>query len=136
MREQHFLYGNTIHTETVDLYFNINIIFFQTVDEITTHTERIWMPVHNPKPEEGLLIVNLGKNMDFWTGGRFKATLHRVVNKSGTVRHSVPFFYEPNMDAIIKENIDFTPMTTVYFLGLKSTSFKRVVNSYFLSLVI
>ena len=66
------------------------------------------MPVHNPKPEEGLLIVNLGKNMDFWTGGRFKATLHRVVNKSGTVRHSVPFFYEPNMDAIIKENIEFT----------------------------
>ena len=93
------------------------------------------MPVHNPKPEEGLLIVNLGKNMDFWTGGRFKATLHRVVNKSGTVRHSVPFFYEPNMDAIIKENIDFTPMTTVYFLGLKSTSFKRASNSYFLSRV-
>ena len=56
----------------------------------------------SPDPSKGLLIVNLGKNMDFWTGGRFKATLHRVVNKTRKSRYSVPFFYEPNMDAIIK----------------------------------
>lgn len=64
------------------------------------------MPVNSPKPEEGLLIVNLGKNMDFWTGGRFKATLHRVVNKTQTARYSVPFFYEPNLDAVIEPLIN------------------------------
>ena len=68
---------------------------------MTNHVERVWVPVPVPNPEEGLLIVNLGKNMDFWTGGRFKATLHRVINKTAAPRHSVPFFYEPNMDAII-----------------------------------
>jgi isopenicillin N synthase-like dioxygenase len=60
------------------------------------------MPVPCPDAEDGLLIVNLGKNMDFWTGGRFKATLHRVVNKIEKPRLSVPFFYEPNMDAVIR----------------------------------
>ena len=40
--------------------------------------------------------------MDFWTGGRFKATLHRVVNKTQKTRYSVPYFYEPNMEAIIR----------------------------------
>ena len=76
--------------------------FFQTVDEFTNPTERVWAPVKCPKPEEGLLIVNLGKNMDFWSGGRFKATLHRVVNKTRERRYSVPFFFEPNMDAMIR----------------------------------
>ena len=37
--------------------------------------------------------------MDYLAGGRFRATLHRVVNKSGSGRYSIPFFYEPNMEA-------------------------------------
>ena len=46
--------------------------------------------------------------MDFWTGGRFKATLHRVVNKTRHTRYSIPFFYEPNMDVVIRPIIDTT----------------------------
>ena len=72
------------------------------MDEQSNPAERLWAPVKCPKPEEGLLIVNLGKNMEFWTGGRFKAILHRVVNKTVTPRYSVPFFFEPNMTAIIR----------------------------------
>ena len=40
--------------------------------------------------------------MDYFAGGRFRATLHRVVNKSGSGRYSIPFFYEPNMEAILE----------------------------------
>ena len=80
--------------------------FFQSVNELTSHNERIWVPVPSPKPEEGLLIVNLGKNMDFWTGGRYKATLHRVVNKTKSQRFSIPFFYEPNIDVVIRPIIN------------------------------
>ena len=40
--------------------------------------------------------------MDYFAGGRFRATLHRVINKSGSGRYSIPFFYEPNMEAILE----------------------------------
>lgn len=33
------------------------------------------------------------------SNGRFKATLHCVVNETGRERFSLPFFYEPNLDA-------------------------------------
>jgi hypothetical protein len=36
-----------------------------------------------------------------WTGGRIKTTRHRVLSP-GRPRHSIPFFYEPRVDAIIE----------------------------------
>jgi isopenicillin N synthase-like dioxygenase len=51
-------------------------------------------------PTEDTLAVNFGRLLERWTGGRIKATLHRVVG-SGQERYSVPFFYEPRVDAII-----------------------------------
>ena len=42
--------------------------------------------------------------MDYWTGGKFRATLHRVVDKTmgKTERFSIPFFYETNIDTVIE----------------------------------
>lgn len=40
--------------------------------------------------------------MDVWTNGLWKSTLHRVIHKQGGLRVSIPFFYEPNFDAVIK----------------------------------
>jgi isopenicillin N synthase-like dioxygenase len=51
-------------------------------------------------PTEGTLVVNFGKLLERWTGGRVRATRHRVVG-SGAERFSVPFFYEPAVDAVI-----------------------------------
>lgn len=48
-------------------------------------------------PEEGSLAVNFGKVLDRWTGGRLKATEHRVIGV-GRERFSIPFFYEPRVD--------------------------------------
>jgi len=55
-----------------------------------------WVSVAPAPP--GHLVVNLGKNMEVWSGGRFKATLHRVVMEGERERYSVPFFYESNLD--------------------------------------
>lgn len=54
-------------------------------------------------PPEGCLMVNLGEAMQAWTRGFFVATPHRVVNvASGTARHSVPYFYDPSLEAHIE----------------------------------
>ena len=50
-----------------------------------------------PRPHS--LVVNLGGELERWSNGRFKATLHCVVNETGRERFSLPFFYEPNLDA-------------------------------------
>jgi isopenicillin N synthase-like dioxygenase len=51
-------------------------------------------------PAEGTLAVNFGALLERWTGGRIKATEHRVLGP-GRERYSIPFFYEPQVDALI-----------------------------------
>ena len=51
-------------------------------------------------PTEGTLVVNFGKLLERWTGGQVRATRHRVTG-SGAERCSIPFFYEPAVDAVI-----------------------------------
>jgi len=45
----------------------------------------------------GEFVINFGEMLEMWTGGRVKATLHRVVG-SGAERISVPMFFNPNHD--------------------------------------
>ena len=53
-----------------------------------------WMPV---TAEPGEFVINFGEMMEMWTGGRVRATLHRV---KGTAeeRISVPLFFNPDYD--------------------------------------
>ena len=49
---------------------------------------------------EGTLAVNFGKLLERWSGGRIRATEHRVLGGEEE-RFSMPFFYEPRADAVI-----------------------------------
>ena len=51
-------------------------------------------------PADGTLAVNFGQLLERWTGGRVRATRHRVIAPK-TARYSIPFFYEPRVDAEI-----------------------------------
>ena len=51
-------------------------------------------------PLDHALVVNFGRLLERWTGGRIKATRHRVIGL-GAERYSIPFFYEPRVDAVI-----------------------------------
>ena len=57
-----------------------------------------WIDV--PPSERGL-VVNFGKLLERWTGGRLRATEHRVL-AADVDRSSIGFFHEPRIDAVIE----------------------------------
>lgn len=56
-----------------------------------------WLDV---PPAADAVVVNFGALLERWTGGRIRATEHRVLG-SDRERCSIPFFYEPRVDAMI-----------------------------------
>lgn len=52
-------------------------------------------------PAPGGLVVNFGQMLGDWSGGRVRATSHRVLGGRAE-RFSVPFFFEPAVDALIE----------------------------------
>lgn len=65
-----------------------------------------WLDV---KPPAGGFVCNIGDAMAYWTGGRWRSTLHRVANPPGNPpdeagagdRISLVFFHLPNHDAVL-----------------------------------
>lgn len=54
-------------------------------------------------PLPGTFVCNIGDMLRIWTNGMYRPTLHRVVHSHPTKsRISIPFFHEPNFEAIVK----------------------------------
>lgn len=97
-----------------------------------------WMTI---PPMPGAFVVNIGDMMELWTNGLWKSTKHRVIHRSigGISNHwsndgqssdsddprynapayriSVPFFFEPNFDAVVEplpECVERTGGTPLY----------------------
>eukprot|EP00474_Spongospora_subterranea_P011980 CRZ12438.1 hypothetical protein [Spongospora subterranea] len=52
-------------------------------------------------PVPGAFIVNVGDMLSKWTNGVYRSTPHKVNSVPGSDRVSIPFFFEPNYDALI-----------------------------------
>ena len=50
----------------------------------------------------GSFVLNTGSMMVRWSNDRLKATPHRVINRSGRERYSIPFFYDPHVTAVVE----------------------------------
>jgi isopenicillin N synthase-like dioxygenase len=46
-------------------------------------------------------VMNSGEVLRHWSNGKFLATPHRVVNRTGKERYSCPFFFDPNIHSRI-----------------------------------
>ena len=49
----------------------------------------------------GTFLINIGHMIQRWTNDYYKATVHRVIPPKHETRCSLPFFFEPNFDAIV-----------------------------------
>jgi Isopenicillin N synthase and related dioxygenases len=54
------------------------------------------------EPTKGALVVNLGNLMARWTNEKYKSNVHRVINKSGKERYSIPVFLSGNPDYMVE----------------------------------
>lgn len=53
-------------------------------------------------PMLNAFIVNLGDLLERWTNGLFRSTVHRVLTSGERERYSIPFFYQPDYDAVVE----------------------------------
>lgn len=108
--EESMIQGTGEHTD-----FGCLAILWQSSSglEVKSGNSDIWLSV--PLDTDAMVInigyiypsLTCGSNffsdmLEVWTGGVMKATPHRVIRSVGEPeRFSFPFFYEPNLDAVI-----------------------------------
>ncbi|KAF5004586.1 hypothetical protein FDECE_8916 [Fusarium decemcellulare] len=78
----------------------ITMLLQDKVDGLQVWDQRTetWIDV---QPTEGALVVNLGNLMARWTNEKYKSNVHRVINKSGKERYSIPVFVSGNPDYVV-----------------------------------
>jgi len=58
-----------------------------------------WIDV---SPEPGTIVVNLADCVQVWTNDQYRAAVHRVVPMTTGARYSIPFFFNPDVEAVIE----------------------------------
>jgi len=73
-----------------------------------------------PRPDA--FIVNIGDMLSEITRGAFRSPPHRVINRAGVGRYSIPFFFDPDFDARFES---YPEMSAGEFLLAKFNKFYK-----------
>lgn len=52
-------------------------------------------------PISNTFVINVGEVLKVWTDAIFPSAAHRVINRSGNARYSIPYFFYPTFDEVI-----------------------------------
>jgi isopenicillin N synthase-like dioxygenase len=55
-----------------------------------------------PPAIPGTFVINTGEMLARYSNDRYKPTPHRVINANNSLRHAIPFFYGPSLEAVVK----------------------------------
>lgn len=89
------VFGAGAHTD----YGMLTILATDGQPGLQVHLGGAWVDV---PPAPGCFVCNLGDMLERWTNGLYRSTLHRVVTTTGKERYSIPFFFEPNFNAVVE----------------------------------
>jgi isopenicillin N synthase-like dioxygenase len=67
--------------------------------QVLNQSTQEWIDV---EPNSEAYVVNVGDMLQVWTKGGYTSNTHRVINKSGGHRYSVPFFFDGNLEYVLK----------------------------------
>ena len=84
-----------------------------------------WTPA---PPIDGSIVVNIGDLLQFWSGGKYRATPHRVIVNAQTChqpRYSIAVFIHPN------HNTDVRPILEGKLAQVEKTTAKDHINKRF-----
>ena len=90
------LYGSAPHTD----FGALTLLAQDGIGGLQVQTPNgNWINV--PKID-GTFVVNIGDMLNRLSNGFLKSTPHRVINRSGSERYSIPFFFDPHVNTIIE----------------------------------
>lgn len=85
-------------------------------------TEDGWIEV---EPRPATVVVNLADCMQVWTNDRYRAALHRVRPMDDTDRMSIPYFSNPQIDAVIAPIDELVTRAPAY----RPFAFREFINA-------
>lgn len=80
------------------------------------------------EPTPGAFVFNVGDMLSSWTGGRYKSSVHRVINKNPVDRYSAAFFFDGSLDCPLDPLDGSQPK--VPGLTVERHMIKRITDSY------
>jgi isopenicillin N synthase-like dioxygenase len=89
------LYGSAPHTD----FGALTLLAQDAVGGLEVMTPQgDWLPAPY---RAGSFVVNVGDMLHRLSNGRLRSTPHRVINRSGRERLSIPFFFDPHVHTLI-----------------------------------